>query len=80
MTILVNCKTSAAIFISAHRCLGQQMFLTTTYNTFLSPSKTQFLKRLGAGLSRTEIYPETCATVVKTSVCLYSTALGIQQK
>jgi hypothetical protein len=62
MKTVVNCKTDAEIFVLAHRCLEQQMFLTTTYITFLSPYTTGVLKLLNAGLSKTEIYPETCVT------------------
>jgi hypothetical protein len=61
MKAVEKCDTAAAIFVFAHRCL-EQMFLTTTHITFLSPYTTPFLKLLSAGLSKTEIYTETCVT------------------
>jgi hypothetical protein len=62
MKTVVTCETAAAVFVFARRCLEEQMFLTTTYITFLSPYTTPYLKLLSAGLSKTEIYTETCAT------------------
>jgi hypothetical protein len=42
MKIMANCRTAAAIFVFAHCCLDQQLFLTTIYTVSIALHQVVF--------------------------------------